>query len=266
MARFRLLIEYEGTRYHGWQQNAGVKTIQGEMLKACQAVFNTAKSELYGAGRTDAGVHALGQVAHLDVPSQMPTEKITPRLNELLPYDIHILKTEACSATFHARHDAVARSYVYAISKRRSAFGKHYAWWVKEDLSVAAMQEVAALFAGFHDFASFGAASPDDKSTTVNILRTEVREEGDMVFVHIAGSHFLWMMVRRLVGVMVHAGKGKLKPREVKDFLHRHSERPAQLAAPPAGLYLHRIYYPGESLDFSYSIPVRVGWQEGTAG
>lgn len=256
MARYKLLIEYEGTRYHGWQQNAGVKTIQGEILKACQAVFNTAKSELYGAGRTDAGVHALGQVAHLDVPSQMPAEKITPRLNELLPYDIHVLKTEACSATFHARHDAVARSYVYAVSKRRSAFGKHYAWWVKEDLTVATMQDVAALFAGFHDFASFGAASPDDKSTTVNILHTEVRETGDMMYIQIVGSHFLWMMVRRLVGVMVHAGKGKLKTREVKDFLFRPSERPAQLAAPPAGLYLHRIYYPGEELDFRFRIPL----------
>lgn len=259
MARYKLLIEYEGTRYHGWQQNAGVKTIQGEITKVCESVFNTAKIELYGAGRTDAGVHALGQVAHLDVPTQMPPEKVTVRLNELLPYDIHILKTELCADRFHARHDAVARSYVYAISRRRSAFGKHYAWWVKEDLLIKTMQETTALFRGFHDFSSFGAASPDEKSTRVNIQHIGISEKENMILVQIVGSHFLWMMVRRMVGVIVHAGKGKLRPREVKDFLLQHTERPSQLAAPPAGLYLHRIFYPGEELDYSYSIPLGIG-------
>ena len=159
MSRFRLLIEYEGSRYHGWQQNAGVKTIQGEMLKACQQLFNTKKIELYGAGRTDAGVHALGQVAHLDVPTQMHAETMIGRLNEILPYDIHILTLEKCDAGFHARYNAVARSYVYIISRRRSAFGKRYVWWVKEDLSVNKMQEASAIFRGFHDFSSFGATT-----------------------------------------------------------------------------------------------------------
>ena len=100
MSRFRLLIEYEGSNYHGWQQNAGVKTIQGEMLTACEKLFNTKKIELYGSGRTDAGVHALGQVAHLDVPTQMHAETMIGRLNEILPYDIHILKLEKCDRSF----------------------------------------------------------------------------------------------------------------------------------------------------------------------
>ena len=112
---------------------ADVKTIQGEMLQACQELFNTQKVELYGAGRTDAGVHALGQVAHLDAPTQMHAETIKERLNAILPYDIHILETVSCDSRFHARHSAVARSYVYAISRRRSAFSKHYVWWVKEE-------------------------------------------------------------------------------------------------------------------------------------
>src|SRR4030043_1754054 len=115
MSRFRLLIEYEGSRYHGWQQNAGVKTIQGEMLNTCQQLFNTKKIELYGAGRTDTGVHALGQVAHLDVPTQMNPETIAQRLNAILPYDIHIITAAACDPKFHARYTAVARSYVYVI-------------------------------------------------------------------------------------------------------------------------------------------------------
>jgi tRNA pseudouridine38-40 synthase len=256
MSRFRLLIEYEGSRYHGWQQNAGVKTIQGEMLNACQELFNTKKIELYGAGRTDAGVHALGQVAHLDVPTQMHAETMVGRLNEILPYDIHIVTLEKCEDTFHARYNAVARSYVYVISRRRSAFGKRYVWWVKEDLSVNKMKEAAALLKGFHDFSSFGATTAEEKSTRVNINHLDISESGDMSIIHIIGSHFLWMMVRRVTGVLIHAGKGKLSMRDIKGFLNQHSERPSQLAAPPSGLYLQRVYYPGEPFDYNPKIPI----------
>jgi tRNA pseudouridine38-40 synthase len=258
MARFRLLIEYEGSRYHGWQYNTGVRTIQGEMLSACQQHFNTKKVELYGAGRTDSGVHALGQVAHLVVPTQMPPETLKERLNALLPYDIHILDAVSCDSRFHARHSALARSYVYVISRRRSAFGKRYVWWVKEDLSVADMQEATALFRGFHDFASFGAKSGEDESTLAEIIHIKVHESGNLILLHIIGSHFLWMMVRRMAGVLVHCGKGKLTLPEVKSFLEQHSERPSQLAAPPSGLYLEHVYYAGESFDFEPRVPVYI--------
>jgi tRNA pseudouridine38-40 synthase len=256
MSRFRLLIEYEGSRYHGWQQNTGVKTIQGEMLKACQQLFNTKKIELYGAGRTDAGVHALGQVAHLDVPTQMHAETMVGRLNEILPYDIHIVTLERCDAGFHARHNAVARSYVYIISRRRSAFGKRYVWWVKEDLSVEKMQEASVIFKGFHDFSSFGATTGEEKSTLVEISHLDVSESGNLILLHILGSHFLWMMVRRITGVLVHAGKGKLIIQEIRGFMEQYSERPSQLAAPPSGLYLQRVYYPGEPFEYHPKIPV----------
>lgn len=256
MSRFRLLIEYDGSNYHGWQQNAGVSTIQGEMLKACQQVFSTKKIELYGAGRTDTGVHALGQAAHLDVPTQMHAEKISARLNEILPHDIHILSMENCDAGFHARHNAVARSYVYVISRQRSAFGKRYVWWVKEELSVSKMQDAAAIFRGFHDFSSFGAATREEKSTLVDISHLDISESGNLIKIHILGSHFLWMMVRRITGVLVHAGKGKLTLKEIKGFIHQYSERPSQLAAPPSGLYLQRVYYPGEPVDYNPKIPV----------
>jgi tRNA pseudouridine38-40 synthase len=256
MSRFRLLIEYEGSDYHGWQQNAGVKTIQGEMLLACEKLFDTKKIELYGAGRTDAGVHALGQVAHLDVATPIRPETLLVRLNEILPYDINVLKLEKCDDTFHARHNAVARSYVYIISRRRSAFGKRYVWWVKEDVSVSKMREVASAFKGFHDFASFGAATPDEKSTLVDISYLDIRESGNQILIHILGSHFLWMMVRRITGVLVHAGKGKLTVQEIQGFMDQYSERPSQLSAPPSGLYLQRVYYPGERFDYNPKIPV----------
>jgi tRNA pseudouridine38-40 synthase len=258
MPRFRLLIEYDGSNYHGWQQNAGVSTIQGEMLKACYQVFSTKKIELYGAGRTDTGVHALGQVAHLDVPTQMHADKIAARLNEILPYDIHIVTLKKCDAGFHARHNAVTRSYVYVISRQRSAFGKRYVWWVKEELSVDNMLEAASIFRGFHDFSSFGAATREEKSTLVDISHLDVNESGNLIKIHILGSHFLWMMVRRITGVLVHAGKGKLTLKEIKGFIHHHSERPSQLAAPPSGLYLQRVYYPGEPVDYNPKIPIEI--------
>jgi tRNA pseudouridine38-40 synthase len=233
-----------------------VKTIQGEMINACEQLFNTKRIELYGAGRTDAGVHALGQVAHLDVPTQMHAETMLGRLNEMLPYDIHILSLEKCDVGFHARYNAVARSYVYVISRRRSAFGKRYAWWVKEDLSVEKMQEASAIFRGFHDFASFGATTAEEKSTRVDIGHLDISESGNLIIIHILGSHFLWMMVRRITGVLVHAGKGKLAVKEIQGFMDQYSERPSQLAAPPSGLYLQRVYYPGERFEFHPKIPI----------
>jgi len=256
MSRFRLLIEYEGSGYHGWQQNTGVKTVQGEMYKACQQMFNTMKIELQGAGRTDAGVHALGQVAHLEVHTQMHAETMVRHLNEILPPDIHVLKLEKCEARFHARHNAVARSYIYIISRRRSAFGKRYTWWVKENLSVDRMQEASAIFRGFHDFSSFGATTNEEKSTHADISHLEVSESGNLIILHILGSHFLWMMVRRITGVLVHAGKGKLTLQEIKGFMDQYSERPSQLAAPPSGLYLQRVYYPGDRFEYHPRIPI----------
>ncbi len=258
MVRFKLLIEYDGSRYRGWQQNTGVKTVQGTIIQAIEELFHTKKIELYGSGRTDAGVHALGQVAHLDVTTQMHAESIAGRLNELLPYDIHILNAEKVSEKFHARHNATARSYVYMIARRRSAFGKPYCWWVKEELDIEKMKSAARILKGFHDFSSFGAATVEEKSTKVNIEHLEVNETGNIIMIHIIGSHFLWMMVRRITGVLVHAGKGKLSPDEIKQFINRHSERPSQLSAPPSGLYLERVYYATESYNLQPGIPITV--------
>ena len=189
---------------------SGCKPSRVKCSKPARKYLIRKKIELYGAGRTDAGVHALGQVAHLDVPTEMHAKTLLVRLNEILPYDINVLKLEKCDDGFHARYNAVARSYVYIISRRRSAFGKRYVWWVKEDLSVSKMQEASAIFKGFHDFSSFGAATAEEKSTLADISYLDVRESGNQIIIHILGSHFLWMMVRRITGVLVHAGKGKL--------------------------------------------------------
>ena len=246
MTRFKVYIEYEGTRYSGWQVQNNARTVQGELLNAARKVFDTVDAEIYGAGRTDAGVHALCQVAHLEVTTVLAPEIIRMKLNDELPADINILEVEKASKTFHARHDALARSYLYQISQRRTAFGKRYVWWVKDRLDVRKMQEAAKLFVGMKNLQSFTADDPEEKSTKVFIDGITVWEAGDLILFRIEGSHFLWKLVRRVVGVLAEVGRGKLLMKDVERLLASKSDQPAKLTAPPSGLFLERVYYKGE--------------------
>jgi tRNA pseudouridine38-40 synthase len=246
MARYKITIEYEGVRYYGWQAQKGNKTIQGEFFNAFDKIFNGQNYEFYGAGRTDSGVHALGQVAHLQVDGELPVEKLQFRINDLLPPDINVLRVEKANFRFHARHDAIARSYVYIISKRRAAFGKPYCWWIKDKLDVTAMKEVAGLMTGMHDFRSFTDQTPEEGSTLVNIHYIDLHELEDMILIHISGSHFLWKMVRRITGILVEAGRGNLSLQEAGKLLEEFSPLVSRYTAPPSGLFLHRVYYPGD--------------------
>ena len=244
MARFKLTLEYDGARYAGWQFQRNERSIQGELLEAAFKIFETQDVEIYGAGRTDAGVHARGQVAHLEAPvERMAPDQLLIRFNELLPHDINILRIEKAPPRFHARHDARSRSYVYQISKRRDAFAKKYVWWVRDRLDVKAMPAAAARLEGFHDFASFGDVEKEGQSTMVEMTRVEVREDADRIYIHLTGSHFLWKMVRRIVGVLVEVGRGRMSGQTVEDFLENPSREPARLTAPPSGLFLEQISY-----------------------
>ena len=246
MARFKLTIEYEGTRYSGWQVQKNARTVQGELIAAARTLFATAELELYGAGRTDAGVHAVAQIAHLDVRTMLAPEIIRRKLNDELPADINLLEVEKAAPQFHARHDAVARSYLYQISRRRTAFGKRLVWWIKDDLDLARMRACAALFVGTHDFRSFTADEPDEKSTAVAIDEVTVAEADALILIRVVGSHFLWKQVRQMVGVLAEAGRKELGPKQVQAFLTGDSSLPATLTAPPSGLFLERIYYKGD--------------------
>jgi tRNA pseudouridine38-40 synthase len=247
--KFKLTIEYAGTRYSGWQVQRNARTIQGELELAVTQATGAHPIELYGSGRTDAGVHALAQVAHLDVDATLPPETLRRRINDALPSDINVLRIERVRHRFHARHDAVARRYVYQIARRRTAFGKAYVWWVKEDLDLAVMRAAAARFVGMHDFRSFSDDAPDEKSTAVLLERCDVDEDGDLILVVVAGSHFLWKMVRRLVGVLVEVGRGAMPPNDAAGMLSAPSSLPARLTAPASGLMLERVFYPGEPRD-----------------
>jgi tRNA pseudouridine38-40 synthase len=267
--RFKLTIEYAGTRYSGWQIQKNARTVQGEIDRAVRAVTRRQDFELYGSGRTDAGVHAAAQVAHLDVSTPVGAEPLRRRLNDELPADINILRAEEVPHRFHARHDAVTRRYVYQIARRRTAFAKAYVWWVKDAVDVARMREAAGAFVGMRDFQSFAAGDDDEgsgrderrRSTRVLINRLEIVESEDLILVGIEGSHFLWKMVRRIVGVLVETGRGALDPAAAAAFLRESSEAPARLTAPPSGLFLDRVFYPGDprAAEMRAIIPLRSG-------
>jgi len=196
-------------------------------------------------------VHALAQVAHLDVVTSLPAETLRHRLNDELPADINILAAVPVPHRFHARHDAVARRYLYQIARRRTAFAKPFVWWVKDPIDVGRMRDAARAFVGFKDFETFAASDGADgpeKSTHVLVDRLDIEEHGDLVLVGIEGSHFLWKMVRRIVGVLVEIGRGSLEPSAAASLLSGAGAggEPARLTAPASGLFLERVAYKGD--------------------
>jgi tRNA pseudouridine38-40 synthase len=249
MPRFKLTVEYAGTRYSGWQIQKNARTVQGEIDRVVRTVTGRQDFELYGSGRTDAGVHALAQVAHLDVSTNLPPDTLRLRLNDELPADINILGAKVVPHRFHARRDAVARRYLYQIARRRTAFAKAFVWWVREPLDLGGMRQAAQAFVGMRDFQSFvereGGAGEEaaERSTLVLVERLDIVEAGDLVLVAIEGSHFLWKMVRRVVGVIVEVGRGRLEAPAAAGFLAGSSDTPARLTAPASGLFLARVYY-----------------------
>jgi tRNA pseudouridine38-40 synthase len=251
MPRFKLTVEYAGTRYSGWQIQQNARTVQGEIDQAVREVTGRKDFELYGSGRTDAGVHALAQVAHLDVATALPADTIRRRINDLLPADINLLSAVVVPHRFHARHDAVGRRYLYQIATRRTAFAKPYVWWVKETLQVERMRQAAEAFVGMHDFGAFAVADrhDEDASTRVLLEKLDFVVDGSLLLVRVEGSHFLWRMVRRLVGVLVAVGRGEVDAKAAAALLEGRSELPAKLTAPASGLFLERVFYKNDDRD-----------------
>ncbi|MGA7722911.1 MAG: tRNA pseudouridine(38-40) synthase TruA [Ignavibacteriaceae bacterium] len=248
MSRFKLYIEYEGTRYSGWQKQQNSKTIQGTLIKAAEEIFGSSNLDLQGSGRTDSGVHALCQVAHLEVKTMLAPEIMKYKFNDKLPHDINILEIEKAGLNFHARHDAVSRSYIYQICRRRTAFGKNYVWWIKDKLNFKKMQDASKEFTGMHDFSSFAEEDKLEKSTKVLIENIQIKEEGELILIRITGSHFLWKMVRRMTGILAEIGRGNMSASDLKELLSRKSDIPAKYTAPPSGLYLEKVLYKGDDL------------------
>lgn len=249
----RATIEYDGTRFRGWQAQINARTIGGALNEAIRERLGNGV-KVHGAGRTDAGVHAFGQVASLHLPPGVVPgvpERLRRDLNDLLPPDINILSLRGAPPGFHARHGARLRTYRYRFSRRRTAFGKPFVFWVKDALAVDKMVGAVSALPGRHDFYSFCENPDGHESTLVEVAFAEVLvppEAPDLVLFRIGASHFLWKMVRRIVGTLVEIGTGRLPPSEMDRLLSERSSRTAPWTAPPSGLFLESVSYPGEAL------------------
>jgi tRNA pseudouridine38-40 synthase len=255
VATWKLTLEYDGTRYYGWQEQRNVRTVAGELRIAAEG-FSEKPVEIAGAGRTDAGVHALGQVARLRTDWRKHRFDLRSALNDRLPPDINVLRVDDAKPDFDPRRDALARYYLYQISTRRTAFAKRFVWWVKDSLDHAAMSAASGLLVGRHDFVRFCDKRAEEGSTIVVVKDVQFCVEGDLLLFRIGASHYLWKMVRRVVGALVEVGRGSIN---VDEFASLFDSRPgvrnssrfdiAAHTAPPSGLFLQRVsYVEGERL------------------
>lgn len=249
MPSWKLEIEYEGTRYRGWQIQHNAKSVQGELQVIAYQLFS-GRVELGGAGRTDAGVHARQQIAHLrvsDLKANITPRQIQLAFNDLLSHDINIKRVSNAAENFDARRDAIARYYLYQISTRRTAFAKNFVWWIKDDLKVGAMKEAAELLVGRHDFQSLCEIDETKKqSTVVKVEHAQVFTDGDLICFRIGASHFLWKMVRRIVGMLAEVGRGNASVEDFHRLLKFKTGAAAKFTAPPSGLFLEKVLYKGD--------------------
>lgn len=245
MPRYRLTLEYDGTRFAGWQTQPGERTVQGMLIGAARDAFGDV-GEVMGSGRTDAGVHALAQTAHIDLRGRISAESLRIGLNDNLPADITVLSARLEAGRFHARHDAVSRSYLYQISRRRTAFGKRFVWWVRDPLDIGSMRRAALALKGFHDFQSFTDMRPDEGSTEVEMESVEIAEAGDLLLFRLRAGHFLRKMVRRVVGSLVEIGRGDMPVDLIAEALEEPRRGAMNFTAPPSGLFLESVIYRGE--------------------
>ena len=245
MKRFFITIEYDGTGLVGWQRQQAGESVQGFLEKAA---FDLTGQEIVvqGSGRTDAGVHALGQIAHLDVPEKFDEKAILLGLNaKLQSKQVKVLKAEQVSDELHARFSARKRSYIYRILNRKigTALGREFLWHVPYPLNIAAMQEGASHLIGVHDFTSFRASACQAKSPIRSIDKIAIDKQGDEIEIHVSAISFLHNQVRNITGTLAQVGRGKWHPDDVRKVLEAKDRAKAGPAAPPHGLYLSKIEF-----------------------
>ena len=247
MPRYRLTIEYDGSHYAGWQRQAGQHSVQAALEQAV-AAFSGEEISLRGAGRTDAGVHATGQVAHLDLEREWPADTVRDAVNahlRLAGEAVAILQAEAASADFDARFSATARHYLYRIVNRRAplAIEKKKAWWVPKTLDVPAMHEAAQRLLGRHDFTTFRSAHCQAKNPVRTLDRLDVTRDGESVEIRASARSFLHNQVRSMVGSLKRVGEGAWTAEDVAAALAKADRAACGPVAPPDGLYLVKVDY-----------------------
>jgi tRNA pseudouridine38-40 synthase len=241
---FKLIIEYDGSAFHGWQRQSSDTSIQSEIEKTL-SVMTGQQIVLNGSGRTDAGVHALGQTANFRCNTTLAPETFHKGLNGLLPDDIVITSCTSADDDFHARFNVKSKIYRYHIINRRipTAIGRQYAWHIRKTLDVDAMQAAACHIAGIHDFKSFQGQGSGVKNTIRHITDLGIYRKSDIITVDIQANGFLRFMVRNIVGTLVEVGTGKITPDEVGQILNSKDRSRAGATAPPHGLFLVKVNY-----------------------
>ncbi len=243
MRRIKLILEYDGTDFSGWQVQPDQRTVQGVLQESLSKMMG-ARISVVGSGRTDAGVHALRQVAHANVTRDIPAVNILMGLNSDLPGDVRVLECEEASETFHAQRSATGKTYMYTIlnAPQPTALDRYRVWHIRQPLDLEAMRQGADHLVGEHDFEAFKSAG--DETTTVRSLRQlDIRREGDRIVLTFEANGFLKHMVRNMTGALVEVGLGKLASEDIRRLLDSRSREKAPGKAPPQGLTLVQVSY-----------------------
>lgn len=244
MRNIKLILEYDGTNYLGWQKQKIGTTIQGT-LEAAIADLTNEEVEVTGSSRTDAGVHARGFVANFKTNSRIPADKFREAINHKLPDDIVILKSEEVEIEFHARYDAKGKTYSYSILNREvpSAINRNYLYHLKKKLDVEAMKEACKYFIGTYDFAAFKTSGSSVKTTVRTITELYIEEEDNIIKIYVTGDGFLYNMVRIIVGTLIMVGSNKINSNEIKNIIDSKQREKAGICVPATGLVLEKVYY-----------------------
>ncbi|WP_042454009.1 tRNA pseudouridine(38-40) synthase TruA [Neobacillus dielmonensis] len=245
MQRFKGIITYDGTGFSGYQVQPKKRTVQAELETMLTKIHKGQAVKVTASGRTDAGVHAKGQVIHFDSPLSIPPEKWEIAMNSLLPEDIAVLSIEAASPSFHARFDAEGKEYRYQLllSGKRDPFLRSYAYQYRYPLDIEAMKQASAFFLGTHDFTSFCSAKTEVEDKIRTIETIDFSLDKDLLTLRFVGNGFLYNMVRILVGTLLEVGAGELNPQDIPAILQKKDRRFAGKTAPAHGLYLWRVFY-----------------------
>lgn len=242
----KIILEYDGTNYHGWQSQAGSgrPTVQETVERAIRELSHE-EVDLYSSGRTDAGVHAFGHVANFTTTMTMPPEAWSPALNHHLPSDIRVLRSEEVVSDFHARYSASGKTYRYVILNRHapSALYRDRAWHVPKKLNLPAMRRAAKYLVGTHDFSAFRASTCGAKKPVRTLKSLVIEKQDDFVEIMLEADAFLQYMARNIAGSLVEVGLGRLRSRTIKDILLSRDRTRAGRTAPAQGLYLVRVTY-----------------------
>ncbi len=240
----KLTLEYDGSNYSGWQLQPRHDSIQGRIEAALERIF-AAPVRVFGSGRTDAGVHARGQVAAITIPRPFDSGELQRALNAMLPADVVVLDIAPAPDDFDPRRAARSRVYEYRVLNRKiaSAFEYRYSWLVRDHLDLAAMNCAARIFVGEHDFAAFRSLGTDVTTTVRRVISSEWTRDGDVVLYRVEATSFLRHMVRAMVAAMIEVGRGKLTPEKIAAILAGRDRHAAPANAPPGGLYLVEVHY-----------------------